>query len=318
MSKVIALPERKFWLDALRGVAMILVIYGHCVPGWTNFFVFTSPVRMPLFFAISGYLFNPRGGCLLGFFRSILLKLVIPWLVLGLFPYTHPIDRLLNLLSGKVLWFMPCLIIAEILWFFVHKYSKSTLQVFCLGILLSATGFALAYFNALNYARINTAFIAQGFFVIGCLIRLNENRLERRWRLWVSAAVIIYLLLCFITLFLFPGLSIDVHLNRYYNLPICIILIAIGLTTLFTLFRVKSFAPTWLVYIGQNTLIIYIMHGFVLIAMNKCLSVIGLATMSIPIKALINTSIACIVCCCLAFFANKYVPEIVGKKRSVK
>ena len=134
----------------------------------------------------------------------------------------------------------------------------------------------------------------------------------------MSAAVIIYLLLCFITLFLFPGSSMDIHMNRYYNLPICIILIVIGLVTLFTFLRMESFAPTWLVYIGQNTLIIYIMHGFVLITINKCLSVIGLATMSVPIKALINTIIACTACCCLAYFANKYVPEIVGKKRSVK
>ena len=50
--------KRKEWVDALRALAMFLVIYGHLVQGWTPYFVFTSPVKICMFFAISGYVFK--------------------------------------------------------------------------------------------------------------------------------------------------------------------------------------------------------------------------------------------------------------------
>ena len=47
------MTRRKLWLDGLRAVAMLLVILGHLLPGCSAFFVFTGPVKLPLFFAIS-------------------------------------------------------------------------------------------------------------------------------------------------------------------------------------------------------------------------------------------------------------------------
>lgn len=41
---------RKNWIDALRGLAMLFVLYGHLVHGWNEYFVFTSAIKIPLFF----------------------------------------------------------------------------------------------------------------------------------------------------------------------------------------------------------------------------------------------------------------------------
>ena len=57
--KVAQLPsDRLMSIDALRGLAMLLVVFGHSTKGLYPFYVFTSPVKMPLFFALSGYLMN--------------------------------------------------------------------------------------------------------------------------------------------------------------------------------------------------------------------------------------------------------------------
>lgn len=53
--------KRKIWVDLLRGFAMLLVIMGHIAKTESIFFLLTSPFKMPLFFAITGYVFNDRG-----------------------------------------------------------------------------------------------------------------------------------------------------------------------------------------------------------------------------------------------------------------
>ena len=96
--------ERKGWIDGLRGFAMLVVIYGHCLLSnsytkWSGYFVFTSPFNVALFFAISGYLFNPRDGKNAVFYQYLFRRLIIPWMVLGLFPYYDIVTRFPKVIS---------------------------------------------------------------------------------------------------------------------------------------------------------------------------------------------------------------------------
>ena len=59
---MVMLRNRKLWIDSIRAIAIIMVVFGHQIPEETSYFVYTSTVKMPLFFAISGYLFSDRGG----------------------------------------------------------------------------------------------------------------------------------------------------------------------------------------------------------------------------------------------------------------
>lgn len=311
--------ERQLWLDALRGVAMILVVYGHCVGGnngWSEYFVFTSPVKMPLFFAISGYLFNPRNGDQVKFFKNLFWKIIVPWFVLGMFPYTHPVEQFFNLLSGKVLWFMPCLIIAEVLWFHIHKFAKKTVHIVALGLLTCIVGFAMHNFQVLRYAMTDTAFIVQAFFVLGLIIRRNEETLRRQRSVVIPICVLVFIVCGVVNLLVWPGQSLDVHMNRYFNIPFCAFEIVIGCTTLFVLFKKLNLSPKWLVYIGQNTLLIYILHSFGMSIFSKLSSyALQLQCLPIHVYGLLNASFAIGICCGLAVFVNKFIPVVVGKKR---
>ena len=40
---------RKEWIDALRALAIVLVVLGHQLRGVAEYFIFTSPIKMPLF-----------------------------------------------------------------------------------------------------------------------------------------------------------------------------------------------------------------------------------------------------------------------------
>lgn len=186
--------KRKLWLDALRGVSMILVVYGHCVQGWTEFFVFTNPVKMPLFFVISAYLFNPRSGDSKVFFKNIFLKLVVPWMVLGMFPYTHPKETFINLISGNTAWFMPCLIIAETIWFYINKISKSLIHIVVIGLVVSTIGLVMNHYHLLRVV-INTALVVQAFFVLGLLVKTYEQEITAKWKLTIPVLGLIYLVM---------------------------------------------------------------------------------------------------------------------------
>ena len=47
--------QRLDWLDMAKGIGMILVVYGHSY-GPSNYYVYLF--HMPLFFILSGFLFN--------------------------------------------------------------------------------------------------------------------------------------------------------------------------------------------------------------------------------------------------------------------
>lgn len=317
MASPLADDKRKLWLDALRGISMILVVYGHCAKGLTEFFIYTSPIKMPMFFIISGYLFKPRGGDQKAFYKSIFMKLIVPWLALGMIHYTNPVDRFLNLISGKALWFMPCLIIAEIVWFYIHKIIVGDKMIVAMGILMSIVGMILAHFHLMRYGMFNTALIVQAFFVLGFLLRKNEDLLGCRWKQWVLVAISIFVFLGTYVIIWGNHRPIDVHLNRYPNLLISIMMIISGCLAIFYLFRKVDIHPNWLVYVGQNTLVIYILHGIVLFLLNKYCDYSGLGgTCPLFVFAFLKTVVACLICCIIAGVANRYVPALVGKKRS--
>ena len=309
--------RRKKWIDSLRAVAMILVVYGHCVKGWTVFYVFTSPVKMPLFFVISGYLFNPRNGDIKAFLKNLFHKLVVPWLILGMIHPTNPLSRFLDLLSGKALWFMPCLIIGEIVWFFIRKYANKDWQVVVFGFIVGALGYLLSQYHILDCAMLNTAFIVQIFFIIGYLFHHFEDQILNKWGWILSLGLVLYLCLTVMSLYVFPGSFIDVHLNYYINILYAVCVILLGCLVLFVGFRHYNIGTKWLSYIGQNTLVIYIVHGM---GINLFAKVIpeGLLGLPLPFYAFFRMVFALIVCCLLAGFLDRFFPIVVGKRGSIR
>lgn len=296
---------------------MILVVYGHCVKGWTEYYVFDGGVKMPLFFVISAYLFNPRNGNQLFFFRNIFWKLFIPWMVLGLFPYTHLLDRFLRLVEGKIFWFMPCLIIAETLWFYIYKLCKTRTQIVVVGLLTATIGLAMDHYQVLHYARIDNAFVVQAFFVLGYVIKDFEEVLSCCWRFTVPCLLMAYITLGVGILYFWPGERIDVGLNQYPNIIYVTVMMVIGCTGLFVCFKRVDIHPGWLVYIGQNTLFIYLTHYsvrsiFVLLSSQAP----WLKSLPMQLFGFIQTVFTLFLCSVLAYFVNKYIPIVVGKRTS--
>ena len=87
---------RILWIDAARGIAILLVILGHCIgslddPGNKVILSF----HMPLFFFISGFCAR-KEKVFLDYLMKKVKGLLVPTITLGVF------DTLVDLVSGEI------------------------------------------------------------------------------------------------------------------------------------------------------------------------------------------------------------------------
>lgn len=319
--------SRKYWIDALRGLAMLLVIFGHHCPEFTEYFVITSPIKIPLFFSITGYVFNGRDGDVKGFFKNLFWKLIVPWFFLSLLPLkliiaasqlsvTSAGRYIYEFISGGILWYMPCCILAEIIQFFVRKFFKGRCR-YAVMLVIAALGLILSHFEIGTFAGFNTACIAQIFIAIGLWLK-EENVLRDKRELALGIGIALYVIGIIVTLVAYPGQNLDVHTNSYYNLLICALMIAVGCSVCFIGVEwfdrrhpIKKNNP--LVFIGQNTLVYYMLCSYVIKVWNKGLELIHLSIQDGPAEWIVNTVIMCIGCAVLAIMINRFAPLLVGK-----
>ena len=314
---------RKNWIDGLRAFAIILVVLGHQLKGVTWYFIFTSPIKMPLFFAISGYLFSTKNFDDRAFFKNWFIKLILPWFGLAFIPMLPNLlsgrvgvcELMMNLISGKMLWFMPCFVVAEVIHYYIRKFSKTESSVIVLSLIITMYGFWANHIGILNFAMINRAFIVQSFFLMGYIFKSHENLLTNiSWKM-ILCSSLLYVILCGLGIFLFGFVAINVHSNNYFNIPYCFVLISLGLYTLFTAASKSQYSNKALSIIGKNTLLLYIWHKQVITIFVFLLSHLSLTITNIYISAIFKTLWAIVICNVLARYINLYIPELVGKKR---
>lgn len=321
------LEERKDWIDTLRAIAVLFVIYGHMQHGIWGYYVFTSPIKIPLFFALSGYLFNEHNGNYKIFMKKILVRYAIPWLFLSFLPITILSfvkgfswfrNSAENILTGESVWYMPCCMIAEIIYFTACKFIHKPTGRFVVAVISFFAGILLTRNEILDLFMINRALGVQIFIFAGYCMKLNTERSGTlKWRVLILASAL-YIGLCTLSLFIFPGQVLDVHHSWYYNIPYCLILIFLGLFVLFSIApRLKTF-PRFVVFIGRNTLVYYIWSSYVAGAFGLCLSFAGVTLPNNWFIAMIRLAVCCIGCGICAWILNKYVPGLVGKESKEK
>ena len=315
--------KRKEWVDALRAVAMLLVVYGHRVSNWSEYFVFTSPIKITLFFAISGYVFNYSNTDTKQFLYKLLRGLIIPWLVLGIVPIivltpfngtAYFVERLTALVTGKTVWYMPCCIIAELFWYYANKYIKRTDLIFLYSLGMFVIGQILFSNDIFNIFMINRAFSAQLFLCMGLLISRYEKSLLQVKVSVISILSLMYIGFGVLTLILYPGQSMDIHMNQYYNYAICLVMTAVGLVLVFSVFKKIGSFPKAMLFLGKNTLTVFMLQGYVAIAYIVAAEKIGIPYENRLISFF--ASIGIITVCCLASWIISLIcPQILGRKK---
>lgn len=190
--------QKKYYgyLDIAKGLGMLAVIWGHIdIQYVTSWFVYSF--HMPLFFLLSGMLFNKdKYTGFLDFIKKRGKRLLIPYLIYSVVTwviwvvysyvtnenvdYFYPLlETLLArgstyfLLHNPPLWFIPCLFAVEIMYYFLSKLRDVANILLC--VLIVLVSILLEHFYGEDYlyllpCNFDAAMMAIPFYTVGNLI----------------------------------------------------------------------------------------------------------------------------------------------------
>lgn len=193
----VAMNGHKNWVDWMKALGMLFIIWGHAFPETFSPFIYSFNV--PLFFIVSGYLYK-RSETFTIFLKKNYISLIIPYLLLCLIKdFSHIIKfyndfpELLKLpigvLSGfhtfmdapaaKNLWFVYTLFIIKVLF----QITKSKKRLMLWMVLCVVVSLICGYYDYHPVWGVTNVFLAFPYFFLGYVISTN---FEEKLSIWVK------------------------------------------------------------------------------------------------------------------------------------
>lgn len=335
--------NRIVWIDYAKCIGIFLVVLGHLsIPEWLKNMIYAF--HMPLFFFISGYLFQEnKFNSLRVFFVRRAKQLLVPYLFFNIIAYffwvfvgrkfgndstvdINPFTPLIGMLYGVntgyflihcgSLWFLPCLFIVEILYYIAIKSVSSKAIIF---ILFTGLGYAnLLLKHVMLPWNIDIALVAILFYIIGSAFK--ERKFLESINTQTILIVIFFCSLLLTAVIVLINGRVDMSSNTYGNFIFFILAALSGICFVFSVSKLFSMffhsIPT-VETISSNTLIIIGLHELVISIIKGGLYFI----FKIPINVfkdtvMVNVIMAIVTILLLIpifYIIEKYFPFIVGK-----
>lgn len=304
----IQLNYRKDYLDIAKGIGIILVVLGHCPQAYNPLMQWIYSFHMPLFFFVSGMVWNRTSHEDKGYFNKVFLldkikRLIVPcyfWGVIYMilnavidkrFSFVNIMYLLYGSQSGfshagsvTSLWFLPCMFLSVCLFEVIQtitgkNINKTTLLL--ISIVSAATGIFLPRISGGYPWSLDVTFLAVAFMLWSCLGKEYFEKIKKPWIL--GAVVVIAAILLTLTYRLnLPYVSINNAdmAGRYLGNPLLYLLDAvsgsIAVLSASRLLEKKSVINHGLTYLGRKTIPILIIHRPVVQILGKLLSRVGI------------------------------------------
>jgi len=343
MTNIVNSQKRLLWLDNLKAINIFFVVFVHA--GGVKSFITPLILSffMPLFFFISGLFAKDsiKEQSFKYFLKQRISRLWIPYFYFSIISYINwlilyyfldkwkdipPLQPLLGIFYGVsfwlppsniALWFLPCLIITEILFFLLIRLPSRKSFIAAL-FLLSVVGYVVLYFITKTPYRLpwnaDLALIAIVFYGIGYLSKsyiFNDTFIK--WHRWL---VVIASLMGYIT-FTFINSPVSFFAGALGNYFYFFLAALSGILFWTHIARMIKTYPL-ITAIGQNTLVIFALH----LLFFQFLTPFFTFVLKIPksfitesdIGIIIYTIVAMIMLLKISQLINKYTPWLLGKK----
>ena len=271
--------NRISWIDMAKGYGIILVIVGHLhLPSTITNYIYSF--HIPLFFFLSGYLFNTKKS-FKDFVATKIKRLIIPYICLCipmifsnlLFSENYTfnfdcfkIELVCFLLQERhtTLWFLACLLILNIIMYLVVKYSTSKWlsDLYCMLFCLS--GLILWHFGIKDLIwNCDLALVVLPFFYAGYRFR-NLKLFLNIHKLAFPIITIMVILMGTIIFFLnnlnvnSTGVRVDFFYSNINIVGITYLVAFIGITMMVLVSM--GYNNKLIRYIGENSLLYFAWH----------------------------------------------------------
>lgn len=354
------MDNRIVWIDTLRGIGITLVVMGHYYTSdsFANTYIYTFHV--PLFFFVSGYLFKSgRHSGYLDILKNKVRTRIVPYLFFFLVSYAIFILRVsssihLNpftlmavdnfrpmffqqmafLLTSNgeslkpinvALWFIPCLFVTEILFYFLHKLTSADIKKISAVLVLAALGgYVVGIFEKKSLPwTLDIALTALVFYGLGYAYRnfpLPRSVSDRGNKRTALLLFVISTAVCI----LFAKLNGRVSMNHQGNF---FYFYAGALSGIFSYVVIVPLLPgqRLLSSLGKNTLIILGAHlsvyPYVITVLNWIVRLFVPENETLVVQddlyVFIITFLTLVFIAPIAYGINRFFPFVIGKKRVV-
>lgn len=268
-------------LDVLKGIAIVIMVMGHA--GFGSFFdSYKSAFNMPIFFLISGYLYNPSK---YKNFKEFVLKkfrtIMVPYISFA--TITIIILVCINISSGFIvypasiilrgliwsnrgffpitgaIWYLQCIFILEAIYYFCNKYMKKYQLLITIGM-IALSALMKINFISLPFAT-DSAIGAYLFYHLG--FKIKEN-IECVKPYLYSKNILIVIVIFFLNIFL-------IRINGYVNPRTC----DYGI---YPLFYINAIIGAWL-YLNIAKIICTKNHKLIC-ALSRHLAFVGMESIT--------------------------------------
>ena len=308
-------------LDYARGLAMLLIIIGHANGISEIELKIIYSFHVSLFFVISGMLLRYTNTAektwihiLNGWKKHILIPAILWEAILSAFYYVVKDITFKQLILNtvtmnfnlSVLWFIPCLLIAEIIWILIIKACKRGLPGYVICII--ASGFAIAA-ELVNILFIRRILIATVFIIIGYVIeQMQAKKIDH----YIHSTWTIFWGLCIIWgISMFLNIRVDLSAGLIGNVFLYYIHSIAGSMLVITICKWLPQKLQVLGWIGRNTMGCLVTHVFIrhaIIMFEEKLFGYFLDGWYLAIPMILLDLIA-------VWIIGSYAPELIGQKR---
>ena len=314
--------KRIEWLDITKGFCMFFIISAHSgfVPSYLDYFY--NSFFLSAYFILSGYLFhNPeRNPEVFKKLTKIVESLLVPYLVYWALSYT--VDSLLrgnynilpnlfwDIVSGKKLWFMSCLIVSEIVFALYISFFRKTLSI----VVFIFLSFLVWYFlkdYKLPWA-VGISFMANVFLAFGYLLRIHNDAFLKFLN---NDRIGIGLIFAWVGLFIaqcFLEYRISFPANDFGNLFFYFPYVIVGSFAVFYLSTKWKRHTRLALFLGQNSLLYYFFQGQVLKLMKSIFVKFGFTNPDY-FKPLLIALLVSLILILPILLVKRYFPIMAGK-----
>lgn len=336
-TNILNCSARKPWVDAGKGMSMLLVMLFHAEMYFPSTEIIYSEVlgyfHMPFFFFLSGYVYS---SCLADFSFRRKAKQIVRSILWTYFIFTSIIvfpksmlngtplsEGIMAIFMGYASWFVIVLGVSQLFYALLFSVKGSIKPVPCFMIVSVVAGYLLKSIHPEKLPYLVSDALIVNFFVgLGILYRAYEEKIHSLIKVKWSWCILFFV--AYLSLFLVDKNYIHTPIyiydndSPYTNLPLYLLYAMLGIAMMIYFVKLVHL-PQVVHYIGRNSLVFYYLNGGVI---HTTVYVLGLWGMSSSplwhcyLPVLILACLAAAIITCIVKFIRRYCPIIVGDKEA--